>query len=487
MDQRIQLIQADPNNFSIDRIYSILWYTISKTKDLSIDQNIFICPHTVQIELQNNDQISYQPQSCNICSQTQYRAIQRGNRYKYMICGILYFLLEGNNTLEQYYQSQQFFFFKNIYGYYNEKEHYLRSICQILQVNNFQQKQQIFDNMPEANRPLIKNQFQLTKYCVIIISPCLGTPLFRQYEENNAYYLLSFQNLLQDLRQISFQIGCENVPPPCLHNIFINQGYHHFCKFSINIFQTDPICRCQNNQMGTILYTLLTKEEYVDGNRRTGDLIIDDELILFSRYLINKYQFNSAQEQFRQYEKIIGKIDRFRSSNSVILGNTIDASFYANNLRRNLKHIQQTHLWNYYKILFLQEMIELLENRILSQLQYYEFLFGKLFQLKLKQIQSISAYLQHSSNQLLSEILQNYSSQCNPLAQIEQQQHQIQENNIELPRLFVVRQILFESISNVNAFDDQQNQFFRNQFQAEFNYRTIIEFEEMLQSDLLQV
>ncbi|CAK80755.1 unnamed protein product (macronuclear) [Paramecium tetraurelia] len=488
MDQRIRLIQADPTNFSIDRIYSIFWNTISKTRNYSPNQNSFICPHTIQIELsQNEDRIFYQPQSCNDCPQNQFRVIYNQYKYKYMICGILYFLLEGNNNLNQYYESQEFFFFQNLYGYYNLNKYYLRSICQIFREQEFQQKLQIVNQMTQAQRPIIAGQFQLTRYCVLIISPCLGTPQFREQEENSTFYLLSFQNFLQDLQQISIQIGHENVPPPCLHNTFISQRYHHFFNLHINIYQTNPICRCLNNQMGTILYALLTGEEYIDGNQGDDDQIIDDELIRFSKNLIYENQFNSSYEQFSQYQEIIKSIVRFRSSNSIILGNAIDASFYAYQLTRNLIHIEQKNLWKYYKILFLQEMIELLENKIISQLLYSGFLCEQLFQLKGTQIQRINAYLVDSNSSILSEILSNYSQQQSGASQIEQQ-HQIQENNNEFPQLFVTRQVLFQQFSNVIAFDSPQNQFFRNKFEAaDFNYRTIIEFEEKLKDELISV
>ncbi|CAD8064045.1 unnamed protein product [Paramecium primaurelia] len=488
MDQRIYLIQADPINFSIDKIYSLLWSTISKTKQYYSCHNIFICPHTVQIELNPQiNEIFYQPRNCELCPKNVFVSLPQRDQLKYMICGILYFLLEGGNNLQQYYQSQEFFFFKNIYGYYNENSYFMRSICQILTRLDFNQKQSILNNMPQSSRPVVE-QYLFENYCVIIISPCLGAPQFRKTESSSAYYLISFEKFLLELRDIQINIGMNNpLPPPCPHNVFISKGYQNYCRFFINIYQTNPICRCQNRQMGKILYILLTGKELISYNQQENDEILDNNTIEFLQSLINEYEFNSAQEQFEQYQKIIQKIAEFKSTMSIIVGESIEPSFYANALANNLSQIQINQLWEYYKILFLQEMIELLENRVLSQPIHLDILLPFIFQFKYQQIQRIQAFPQFQESNLLQTILQSYyeqlQNQHNQLPQL----YQIINNTNYFPHLFLVRYELFQHFSEVLEFHDQNNQQFRLRFNGDLNRQNIINFENQLKDGQIQL
>ncbi|CAD8163132.1 unnamed protein product [Paramecium pentaurelia] len=484
----IYLIQADPINFSIDRIYSILQSTITKTKQYYSCHNIFICPHTVQIELNSQrNQIFYQPQNCQLCPQNVFLRLQQRDKLKYMICGILYFLLEGRNNLQQYYQTQEYFFFKNIYGYYNENEYFMRSICQILTKLDFNEKQQILNQMPQSSIPVVE-KYQFNKYCVIIISPCLGAPQFRKTESSSLYYLISFQKFLQELKEIQIRIGLNNpLPPPCPHNIFICQGFQNYCRFFINIYQTNPICRCQNRQMGKVLCILLTGKEQINYNQQENDEFMDNKTIEFLQQLINQYEFNSAQEQFEQYDQIIQKIEEFKRTMSIIVEEFIEPSFYANALSNNLSIIQQDFLWEYYKILFLQEMIELLENRVLAQPIHLDILLPFIFQLKDQQKQRIQAFLQIQESNILQTILQSYNEQLQNQHNQIPQPHQIINNANYFPNLFLVRYTLFQQFSGVLAFQDQNNQFFRQRFQGDLNYQNIIAFENQLRNGQIQL
>ncbi|CAD8079831.1 unnamed protein product [Paramecium sonneborni] len=476
MDKEIFLVDLEVNQLSIESIYSLTWKIMNETQKFFNRQNIFVCPHTVKIK--GKDNIIYQPRNCEICQFAKLNFRTQNERYKYMICGIIYFLVEGKNTLNKYYESQNFFFFNDVIGSFYQNEYVFRSFWQIMEKQDYIQKKRIMEKMPKANQPILLKEFEFQRFRIIIIDPCLGGPTQR-LQESNLFQLISFQRLLIDLQNIQRKIGMDNpLPPPCYHNIFIGRSFGSYCQFRINIFQTNPHCRCQNFKLGTILYGLLI------GNKE--DQFMDDSLIKFSRDLISRYEFNNPQQQFQQYQEILDEIYNTQYQFSQIIENVIDASFYANLLRNHLKNIQEGLLWRYYKILFLQEMIELIENRILNQPFDSIYLLKLLLQLKDQQCQRITNYIQISNNNLLTQIQNNYLQQIqnNQNLEIEEQQGQNNENLNQTPQLFQIRWNLFQQFSEVNAFNDPNNQIFRNQFQnTEFNHNTIIDFEDRLQND----
>ncbi|CAD8091081.1 unnamed protein product [Paramecium sonneborni] len=428
----------------------------------------FICPHTV---ICNLEKMEFEKKNCTICP------TERSQK-KYLLSGILYFLLggirDGNGEVEEFYTYGRNYF--DVYGILSE-ELFFRSLCFLMNENEYQRKLSLYNKIKSLNvaiQPQI-NSFELKRFCLVVVNPGLGI-LYQQYDMDmdeitvvNTFkiFLESYQKILYELKMNikDFKI--------CIHSLFLGELQKTYYNLKFNLFY-DYICNCHSNRFSQIFYNFLSKQCYQAQQSYFQDINSFPQSV---KQIIQK--FDDENDMIELLKLLNDYIKNKKSLKSSFLIQQ-QISFYSRKIMQELKQLKtDDELWNGYKILLQQEIIELIEcqnnkNNNVSPLKQKQ-LFGSYKY----QVQQIQAFSEYKSIKLFETIKSQYSQ----LIQEYMQFQFIDFDDMNISPLLKKRTEIFQTIIQFRIFKDYLEDCKKKQLQPiieTINLENIIQYEEQL-------
>ncbi|CAD8158342.1 unnamed protein product [Paramecium pentaurelia] len=465
---------SELQTLQIDQIYSLFISLIenSKCKPDSMSQG-FICPHTVSCNLEI---MQFDDKKCNICSNQIFLS------KKTQLSGILFFLLgglkEGQGKVEEFYQNIQDYF-SPIIGILSEQQIF-RSLCILINETEFEKKLSMYEKITSLNEQIQPKiyKYKLKKFCIVTVDPNLGF-LYQQNELEEITLVTSFKIFMEQYQQllINLKLSFKDFKI-CIHNLFLgskNKKYHYL-KF--NLFY-DYLCKqCHQNKFSLLFYEILINQSFQRNSQNNIQSLTNDVHQLSK----NQNEENDFIELFHLLQKYLNNQGQMAYSGFF----TQNISFFSRDIMQQLKTFQtQDLLWQGYKILVQQEIVELIENSINKNDTICNSAKKKLFDSYQVQVQLIQAFNNYQSIPIFDKIVKKYSDliQDNNFQQIDD------INNLNQSPLLQKRQQDYQFMKQFNTFTDYKNACNQKQIQPifqEIDYRIIKQYEEQLKDGIIQ-
>ncbi|CAD8154265.1 unnamed protein product [Paramecium octaurelia] len=471
MQQMQKLIDFNEiQTLQIDQIYRMFISLIKKVNKRPKNQNGFICPHTVICNLQ---EMKLESEQCLICPD------QKQLNQKFQLSGILYFLLGGHRggqgTIEEFYASRENYFSKP-YGLLDENV--FQKLLFLLNETEFQKKKQIYDQIKILN-PDIQAEiytYELKKYCVIIVDP--GWGFLQSHTDIDEITLAqSFKKFMEEYINIINNLKLElDDFKICIHNLFLGLKTKAYYILKFNLFY-DYVCNCNQKKFSLLFYQFLvnSNSQGLSGSQ-TQSLLSD----------VGK--LNQQQNDKNDFVELLNLLQQFLiNQQSLAMSSFLTKyiSFFSQEIIKQLKEFtNQDLLWNGYKMLFLQEIIELMENQFIKN-NITSQLSKQLFQLYQQQIQNIEEINKSLPKPRFLNITQLYSEL---IKQNGFDQDADNNETINCP-LLIFRQEVYQFLKTFKTFQDYKstcNQQMTQPIFDEINYNNIIQYEESLKISKIQ-